>query len=287
MEGLNKDEKEKSLKVNIVRHGPSTYRQPEWTDIKTADDLNAIGRYSEGERTEEEIKAGKEKAVEIIRKSAEEIAAEIKPDEEVAIWASPTGRTLETARIISEVLKEKGIAVRQTSSNEYGIKLFEKIGEVQNFSWDLFEPLMNGGEIEFKGAKVVIDKALSNPKGIGYPEYFTSDAIKDISEEAKSQWPKEYVDEIDRFESFAEVTERMISILRRVLNQATDKNYRIIIVSHDALTGYIVKTFTSGQISGINPGQFISLEKQGDKLVVKRTGDILQGDSETNIITEK
>jgi|GEM_PF-2027038 len=285
MERLNQEinPNKKELKVDIVRHGPSTYRQPEWSDVKTADDLNTVGRYADGSKTDEEITKGKNEAIEIIRKTSEKIAAEIQPDEEVVIWSSPTGRTLETARIISEILQEKGVKLRKKGASEdYGIKTFEKLGEVKNFSWPLFEPLMNGGEIEFGENKLKIEKSLSNPNNFGYPDYFTSDAIKDISDEVKSQWPKDYVAEIEKFESFAEVNKRMIDTLRR-LNNVGDKKYRVIIVTHDALTGGIVKTFTHNEFSGIEPGQLISLERKDDKLVITKVGDITEGDTEKDI----
>ncbi len=273
----------KELKVNIVRHGPSSYRQPEWNDVKTADDLNTIGRYVDGQKTGEEILKGKIEATEIIEKTAEKIAAEVESDEEVAIWSSPTGRTLETARIISEVLQEKGIKLRtKKASDEYGIKTFEKLGEVKNFSWPLFEPLMNGGEIEYGEVKFKIEKSLSNPNNLGYPDYFTSDAIKNIPDEVKAMWPKSYVDEIEKFESFAEVNKRMIDTLSH-LKKVGDKKYRVIIVTHDALTGGIVKTFTHDKFAGIDPGQLISIERKDDKLVATRVGNISEGDSEKDI----
>ncbi|MFH1662151.1 MAG: hypothetical protein ABIA02_03575 [Candidatus Falkowbacteria bacterium] len=273
----------KELKVDIVRHGPSIYRQPEWVDAKTADDLNTVGRYVDGSKTEEEIEKGKKEAIEIIKKTAEKIATEIEPDEEVAIWSSPTGRTLETARIISEILSEKGINLRKKETSEnYGIKNFYKLGEIKNFSWSLFEPLMNGGEIEYDGVKFLINKSLSNPNSLGYPDYFTSDAIKNIPDEVKSQWPKNYVTEIEKFESFADANKRMIDTLTR-LKKISDKKYRVIIVTHDALTGGIVKTFTHDKFSGINPSQLISLERKDDKLVAIRVGNITEGDNEKDI----
>ncbi|NTU99465.1 histidine phosphatase family protein [Candidatus Falkowbacteria bacterium] len=275
--------KEEGLKVSVVRHGTSTYRQPEWTDIATADDINAIGRYDDGEKTPEEIAAGKEKAIQKIRETAKRIAADIGPDEEVVIWSSPTGRTLETARIISEVLQEEGINIKKKGPDkDYGVKVFERLGEVKNFKWELFEPLMKGGEVKFGGQKFVIDKKLSNPNNLGYPDYFTTDAIKNISERAKSQWPKEYVKEIESFESFAHVSERMAETLRR-LKKLGDKKYRLIIVSHDAMVGNIVKTFTHDQFSGIEPGELISLERKEGKLVVRQVGDLTEGDREADI----
>lgn len=277
MERLDKtDPSKKELNVNIVRHGPSTYRQSGKGDVKTAEDLNIVGRYIDGTKTEEEIAKGKIEAIKMIKKTAEEIAAEIEPDEEVAIWSSPTGRTLQTARIIGEVLQEKGIKLRKKgASKEYGVKNFERLGEVENFSWTLFEPLMNGGTVEYGDVKFSVDKSLSNPNNLGYPDYFTSDAIKDIPDEVKSQWPKKYVTEIEKFESFAEVTKRMADTLAR-LKKVSDKKYRVIIVTHDALTGDIVKTFTQNQFSGIEPGQFISLQKKGGELVATRVGDITE-----------
>lgn len=283
MERLKPNNEEADLKVNIVRHGPSTYRQPEWSDVDSANDINALGRYEDGDKTEEEITIGKAEAVRLVRETAEKLAADIRPDEEVAIWSSPTGRTLETARIISDVLIEKGVNLRTKGiAGEHGIKIFERLGEVRNFSWNLFEPLMNGGAVEHNGKKIVIDKQLSNPTNLGYPDYFTSDAIKSISKEAKASWPSDYVAEIESFESFAEVSQRMAETLKK-LKEVGDKKYRVIIVSHDAMAGQIVKTFTHDQLSGINPAQFISLEKKDGKLVVTRVGDLTDGDSETDI----
>jgi len=271
------------IKINIVRHGPSTYRQPKWNDARTADDLNTVGRYVDGQKTDEEITNGKNEAIDIIKKTANQIAAEIQEDEEVVIWSSPTGRTLETARIISEVLQEKGIRLRKKFNSPFGIQTFEKLGEVKNFSWPPFEPLMNGGELEYGGVKFKIDKSRSNPNNLGYPDYFTSDAIKKIPNEVKAGWPKNYVDEIEKFESFAEVNKRMIDTLSR-LKKIGDKKTRVIIVTHDALTGGIVKIYTHDKFSGINPGQLISLEKKDNKLVVTRVGDMMVGDSEMDIL---
>lgn len=283
MERLTNRTEEPNLKAHIVRHGPSSYRQPEWHDVESADDINALGRYKEGDKTPEEIAQGKAEAVRLVRESAEKIAAEIGPDEEVAIWSSPTGRTLETARIIRDVLMEKGINIRHKgAAGEQGIKAFERLGEVRNFSWQLFEPLMNGGEMSFNGKAFDIDKKLSNPENMGYPDYFTSDAIKSITDEAKAQWPSDYVAEIESFESFVEVSKRMADTLKK-LKGLHDKKYRVIIVSHDAMAGQIVKSFTDDQLSGIDPAQFISLERKDGKLVVTRVGDILEGNSEVDV----
>ena len=168
---------------------------------------------------------------------------------------------------------------------ELVLKKIEK-GEANGIlSWHpdrLARNMMEGGEINFRGMRIVVDKNLSNPKNIGYPDYFTTDAIKDIPPDVKKQWPQEYVSEIARFESFADVSARMADTLRR-LKKIGDKKYRVILVSHDAMVGALVKTLTSGQSSGINPAQFLTIERQGDKLVVTAVGDLTEGDNQTDV----
>jgi broad specificity phosphatase PhoE len=260
-------EENPELKVDIFRHGESTYKQRQEVPIEEAKDLTPEGE-------------------EKVRENAEILAETIGDDEEVEIWSSPTGRTLHTARIISETFEEKGIKLRKKgSAEEHGIKIWEQLNEVHNFSWVLFEPLMNGGEVEFVGEKFNIDKNQSNPLGLGYPEYFTSGAIKEIPEEVKNQWPKEYVEQIEGFESFIEVTQRMMKPLER-LKKLQDKNYRVIIVTHDALTGFIANVFTAGEESGLDPGSFINLERKDGKLIVTKVGDRTEGESSKDVIEE-
>jgi broad specificity phosphatase PhoE len=90
------------------------------------------------------------------------------------------------------------------------------------------------------------------------------------------------VDYIEKFESFASVSRRMAETLKK-LKQVSDKKYRVIIVTHDAVAGQLVKTFSNDELSGINPGDFLSLEKKDGKLVVTRVGDITEGNSETDV----
>ncbi len=121
-----------SLGINVFRHGKSRYKQEEVL-IEEARDLTAEG-------------------VDDVKKSAEALVKLIKPDEEVEIWSSPMGRTLQTAKIIAQVLEEKQVHIRKKGdSNKHGIKVFEQFSEVKNFSWKLFYPLVAGGEVEFAG----------------------------------------------------------------------------------------------------------------------------------------
>ena len=275
-----------TLKIHIVRHGPSSYRQPEWRDIATAYDLNTLGRYDDASLSVAKIREGERRAVKMVERTALEIAADIKLGEDVAIWASPTGRTLQTARIISRILRSRGLRPRKGEYGaRHGIKIFALLGEVRNFSWELFEPLMNGGEVTYAGRTFYMDRALSNPKGLGYPSYFRRDAIKDISAEAKALWPAEYVARIERFESCAEATARIMCALSR-LKRIRDKNYHIILVTHDGLIGSLVATFTSGRLESIGPAQCVSLERRCASLVVTQVGDITEGDDIKDVIED-
>jgi len=255
-----------SLSVNIFRHGQSQYRQEE-VSIKDAGDLTMEG-------------------VEDVKKSAVELADLIKPGEEVEIWSSPIGRALQTAKIISQVLEQKHISIRKKGNlNKHGIKVFEQFSEVKNFSWKLFYPLVVGGEVEFAGKKFFVDKNLTNPAGLTPSSYFLQDGIKHIDLSYKQKLPEEYVQEIDGFEDFINVTKRLMRPLAQ-LKKIKDKSYRVIIVTHDALTGFIANIFSGEGMQGINPGDFINLEKKDGKLIATKVGNLDKGNNDTDIIDE-
>lgn len=261
-----KPKKESTLRVNIFRHGKAKYGQKE-VPIEQAEDLT-------------------EEGIEEVRTNAEELAELIQPDEEVEIWSSPMGRTLHTAKIIAEALEQKGVRLRKKGgAKETGVKIFERLSEVKNFSWNLFCPLVAGGEIEFGGKKFFVDKNSTNPNNLGFPEYFIKDGIKDIAPETKIRLPEEYVREIEGFEKFIDVTKRIMKPLSR-LKKLEDKSYRVIIVTHDALTGFIANVFSSGAHGGLNPGEFINLERRDDKLVATRVGESHEGNTETDVVDE-
>lgn len=255
-----------SLRVDIFRHGEAKYEQRE-VPIEQAEDL-----------TEEGIKE--------VKVSAKELADLIQPNEEVEIWSSPMGRTLHTAKIIAETLEQNRIWLRRKGDAKGpGIKVFEQLSEIKNFSWNLFNPLITGGAVEFGGRKFFVDKNLTNPNNLGYPEYFTDDGIKNITSEAKAQLPEDYVQEIEGFEKFIDVTKRIMKPLSR-LKKLEDKPYRVIIVTHDSLTGFIANIFSGGKQSGLNPGEFINLERKERKLIATRVGKLEESDSNTDVIDE-
>lgn len=253
--------KEPSLNVNIFRHGEAKYNQKDVSSIEEAEDLTIKG-------------------IEDAKKSAEELANFIKPNEEVEIWSSPTGRTLQTSKVISQVLEKKGISIRKNR-----IKIFKQFSEVKNFSWKLFYPLVVGGEVEFAGKKFFIDKNLTNPNNLSPSEYFSESGIKYIDLSYKQKLPEEYVREIEGIEDFIDVTKRLMRPLSHLKN-IKDKPHRIIIVTHDALSGFIANVFSYGEMNGINPGEFINLERKAGKLVITKVGNLDIGNSDLDVIDE-
>src|SRR3989338_4413223 len=110
----NKSQLDKSLHIDIFRHGHRARKQDlEKPSIENADDLTLEG-------------------VEYVKESAEELADLIKPEEEVVIWASPFGRTLHTAKLVAEVLEQKGVQLRKKGTvNETGIKVFDELVDIK------------------------------------------------------------------------------------------------------------------------------------------------------------
>jgi broad specificity phosphatase PhoE len=259
------------LNINIVRHGPSTYSQPEWRDPQTANDITTLRRIV-GDESFETINKGKQEAVAIIVNTANELAGEIQPQEEVVIWSSPTGRTLETAKIILDTLKAKGIKIRNGSLGRE-ISVFDALGEIKNFSWDLFRPLIEGGSVEFAGHQFVIDKSQSNPNNISVLEYFKNDEMRKISKEVLDSWPQEYVLKVMEFETFFEVTKRVADVISRV-KKVSGKHYRLIIVTHDVFASNILINMFNSDTQYINPGEFISMERRGDQLLLTRVSRV-------------
>jgi broad specificity phosphatase PhoE len=255
-----------SLRVDILRHGKTNYGQQE-VPMEQANDLTSEG-------------------IEKVKISAKELADLVGREEEVEIWSSPMGRTLHTAKIVAEVLEQNGVKLRRKGdARDSGIKVFPQLGEVKNFSWSLFSPLVFGGDVEFNGHKFTIDKEKTNPKGLHYLEYFADDVIKSLPSEVTNQWPEGYVKAIEGFEKFASVTKRIMVPLSR-LKKLEDKSYRVIIVTHDGLAGFIANIFANSKQGSLNPGEFINLERRDGKLVATRVGDVQEGNSNTDVVDE-
>jgi broad specificity phosphatase PhoE len=243
-------------------------------NIKDAFDLCAKPLYREESIPDKISRACKE-----VRQSTKNLAESMDPKVHVLIFSSPVPRAIHTSKIIQEELSILGFTVSE-------IFLEEELSEVHNFSWDLFEPLMNGGVIEYEGTTFEVNKEQTNPDGLVYPDYFISDAVHNIPESVKDSWPKDYVERLSNFEKFSDVTTRSLNTLQSH-TKAQDTEVHTIFVGHDANAMYLADKFTEGRQKGLVPGTSISLENNGlGNLVVTRVGDITDGDSTTEFISE-
>ena len=271
----NKPEEKPRLNVNIFRHGERKYSQGEGAiPIEEADDLTPEG-------------------IKTVRANAEKLVALINSDEEVAIWSSPTGRTLQTAKIIGEVFEEKGIRLRtmghprkaeksRKKGKDYGIKIFKELEDIRYFSRDLFVSLVDGGNVKFAGHEFFIDKTKTNPRNLGYSKYWMDDEFNNLPAEVKAELPPEYVMEMEGIEKFYAATKRIMKPLARLASMK-DKSYRVVIVTHGSIGTFLANVF-SGEILDLKPGEFINLERTDDKLRVTSVGDRTAGRSDVDVI---
>jgi broad specificity phosphatase PhoE len=262
------------LSITLFRHGQSTYVQGNVPcDVSAANDLCAKSL-----RDDEVMCDRIERAVEEVRASAKRLATSLDPAEPVTIISSPVGRTLHTARIVSEVLTQHGFTVKPIQTDA-------GLTEVANFSWDLFEPLINGGDVEYEGEKFTIDKAHTNPHDLAYPQYFMDDNAHHIQTAAKEAWPEAYSHRISSFERFGAVTDRFLNKMSELAN---NDGGSFILVSHDCAAMYLANHYTKGRQKGLVPGTYISIERRDDgRLVVTRVGDITDGDCETDFFAKR
>ena len=92
----------------------------------------------------------------------------------VRITSSPYGRTLHTARLISDVLREGG-------HNVEGIIPDERLEEIRDFDRSLFLALVNGGNIDNDDSRFTINPSFTNPGKLSATNYFRSDAHHNLS----------------------------------------------------------------------------------------------------------
>lgn len=212
------------MKDNIwVRHGKSPYGQGK-TSIERADDLTPAG-------------------IRIVKNEAKKIAGLIKKG--AIIFSSPYGRTLHSAKIIKAVLFKYGLGAI--------IIIEEDLRELNNFSWKLFQPLVEGGEVNFNGKNFLIDAAETNPNGLKYPDYIIKDEISQIPMKTMLFWPLGYIKKILSFESYYSVVARRDNFLSCLPEKLKihGRKYPAIIVTHDALLLGLNKE------KSVKPGSFI------------------------------
>lgn len=247
---------QESFIFHLVRHGKALYQQG-IVSLEEANDLDP-----------NEISA--------VEESARDIVKTIDPSETVLVCSSPLGRCLHTAKVFVSVLERERIRI-ETFNSPCSVRIIPSLGEVLNFSWDLFCPLVEGGEVNFGGEKFHIEKSWTNPENLDGARYFNTNAISRIPGWVRSRLPYEYVKRIDSFETFAKVTSRFVSLLHAFMLTSKGRRMRIIATSHEALGVFAAIVFTNGKQQTLDLASYVTFEKKKDSLFIKQLGQLTNG----------
>jgi len=218
-----------SMKAYIVRHGESPYNQRQ-VSLAEANDLS-----SEGERS--------------IKDSTNHLGEILSNDLPVQIYSSPFGRCLHSSKIIKDTLANNGFDVADIRE-DYDIE------EVRNLEWDLFHPLVLGGEVLYENQRFTVDNSLTNPHRLGLVDYFRSDSTHNLSEEARQSLPKEYVERITSFERYPSVYSRLDTKLKSIENENSTTP---IICTHEGLTGRFIGRLTGNKNAYLKRGKYFGV----------------------------
>jgi len=238
---------EPTITINILRHGEAKYNQGK-VAFDEANDLT-------------------DKGITDVQAHTKLLAQSIDPQEEVTIWTSPYGRTIQTAQLAAEVLQQHKINFRRNIPLRK-IKIFDQLREIGIF-WPTMKILLDGGEFkDASGKTIFIDKSLTNPENLQLRDFVTSDTTKKYTTEILTTLPAEILESNEKNESFQAATSRMIDILQH-LKKIREEHQRIILVTHEALTAFLVNLHSETN-TGVKPGEFIELKKKDKKLLLHR-----------------
>lgn len=245
----------KKMQIGLFRHGKSAYVQRE-VKIEDAYDLLPEGAAA-------------------IIKSANEFSHFLSDTRAVEIYSSPFGRTLYSAQLAMEVFRSKGIHVNSANAEK-------DLEELRNFNWKLFEPLVNGGKLNYNGETLTFDAKKTNPKNLTPQQYIMEDAAQEIADRLRGKYPYSYLEELSVIEPFSSVRERMKRFLGKLAEDDSEKDAAIF--THEALVYDIMSKFTNKRSHALAPGGYIHLEKNSREIYVRSAGNITEGDTKINIL---
>ena len=231
-----------NVRVTLFRHGMAKYEQGK-VAVSEANDLTDEGRN-------------------LVREQAERLADELGQDEEITIWSSPIGRTLETATIVADVLREKGFEIRMKKSTdntevppsaEDTIRVFEALEEVRGLDIGLFSALVDGKLYALEdGTEVTFDKSKTNPDNLSFQDYYYRGGYKKYLQSGENV-PAEVQASLNSLEEEADIHHRFDRNVDRVSKAQSDKKQRVIIVTHHVT----MKDYTENQV---RPADYINLD---------------------------
>ena len=172
------------------------------------------------------------------------------------------GRTLETATIVADVLREKGFEIRLKksadntevpSSAENTIRVFEALEEVRGLDIELFSALVDGKSYTLEdGTEVTFDKSKTNPDNLSFQDYYYRGGYKKYLQSGESI-PAEVQTSLVALEEEADIHHRFDRNVDRVSKAQSDKKQRVIIVTHHVT----MKDYTENQV---RPADYINLD---------------------------
>jgi len=225
------------MEAYIFRHGETSYQQGK-VCLSEAHDLTPEG-------------------ISTVNNSSSELAKKLDPSLPVQIHSSPFGRCLHTAKVIKDNLERRGIKALDIIGDDL-------IEEIRNFEWELFCPLVNGGEIEFEGDKFEVDKSLTNPQNLSSVRYLREDLAHKLAEEARKTLPPKYLRRIASFERYLSAVNR----LNTKVNSLRNRNGEIQILStHEGLTGRFIEQLSGQKEAFLGRGKYFYVRTEGGIIV--------------------
>lgn len=270
----------KSIEATCLffRHGHTRYEQGNKPcTIEEANDLAMPPQ--ETPETSEAYAERVREAEQIVARNADSSATYLSLEKPVAIISSPTGRGLHTAKVIHEVLKKKGFRFLLPAITPKTL-----LTEIQNFQWNFFLPLLEGGKVTFEGQTFEVNKGQTNPGNLSAGEYFFRDVLHNLPKKVKKSWPKGYVELIQSFEPAFPARIRSIGVIKGVFQSPETQH---ILVSHDALCGFMVRAWSQGKETELSRGNFLTLRGTSDDARTETLGTNTSGDRSTNIFDPK
>ncbi len=231
------------MAIYIFRHGDSLYKQGEAV-FGSGNDLTP-----EGEN--------------IVYDSVRHLVLNSVPLIESPVKAhySPIGRCVHTMQNIVETLKDNGIKIADIVENK-------ELDEVRNFEWNLFIPLVTGGNFTYGGKGFMINPKLTNPNNLSPVRYFRSDSAHNLSPEAIGHLPAEYVDRIKKFEKYTALSKRFNPTIHKMANEPGLVH---IVSTHEALTAELIRKLTGIDNSYLNRGKYFEISCDNGEFTPKLT----------------
>lgn len=240
------------IDIYLFRHGEARYQQ-EFVRSGEANDLTTFGM--------ERVAEFASKLVDFVKENI---------GEPIVIASSPTGRTLQTAEIISKVLRNAKIPQRERlNQSRHPILVISQLQDQKGYDATAIKILVEGGKVEYESHPFFVDSRVTNPSNLPL-ENFGEEEIVSIPKDVLDTFPTVFVDQLKSIESLQSMQIRMTMVLKRIFNfkkKAGLQSY--VLVSHDAPTRFLVMGWFGGRKDRLSPGEFLSLQRRGDSLNVR------------------